>query len=177
MNTLNKLLAGVLALALVAIAVPQAFATDTTKRLFDRGELKISTGSATATMAAQNWTGFNPILTIAPQADHALYNCRVVIDLAKASTGFAAGYTTQTIQFVVSRKVDGTNWRQANNTATTALTGTNAASQSIEIFLGEVGPTEQVRIEIKLSAENADIVFPYVVMYRAGAAATFTSAY
>lgn len=146
------------------------------KRLFDRETLQVETNSATATMTAQDWTTWNPIITIAPDSNHALFNVRVVVDLAKASTGFAAGYTSGTIQFTVSRKTDGTNWRPAANLATTALSGTNAAGLGIDLLVGEVGPTEQVRIEIKLSAEGADIVFPYVCYYRAGAKATFTNA-
>lgn len=175
MNRIQKLVAGLVALACVALAVPAFATTDATKRLFDRAEIHVATGTAVIDTSTANWTTYQPIVTIAPQADHALYNARIVVDLAKASTGFAAGYTSETIVFCVQRKVDGTNWRTSTNLATTAVSGTNSASCSIELALGEVTPTEQIRIVVKLSAEGASNTdLPFVLTYRAGAAATIT---
>lgn len=150
------------------------FAADSEKRLFDRAKLVVSTGTSTCTMSAAVWTNATTVLTIAPQTEHALYNARVVFDLDKATTGFGQVFTSGTIVFKIARKVDGTNWRVEDNTKTTAISGTNAASGAISLELGEVGPDEQVRIMVVLSAETGDFVLPYVVYYRAGARATLT---
>lgn len=167
----------VCALVLVAACALMARAADSDKRLIDRSRLEISTGTAAITTTAANWTGWTALLTIAPQADHAMYDCIVVIDLAKATTGFAATYTSETIQFSVARAVDGTNYRTADNLATTALAGSSAAGLSVELNLGPIGPTEAAKVMVKLSAEgNSNTSFPYVVYYRAGARATFTPA-
>jgi hypothetical protein len=106
------------------------------------------------------------ILTIAPAASSPLLACEVWIDLAKASTGYAAVESSATITFSVARKVDGTNWRrQVINEA--ALSGTLAASRMQRIDLGMVGVTEQVRIEVTMSADaTGDMELPYAVVYR-----------
>lgn len=178
MNSFLKRGAGILAIALTFLALSGApsSATDSDKRLFDREKLQVSTGTATCTMSAAVWTNSTAVLTIVPDAQHALQTVRVVFDLDKATTGFAANFTSATIQFSIARKVDGSNWREANNAKTTAVSGTNSALQSIDLDLGVVGPDEQVRIQIKLSAETADFVLPYVVYYRAGVRATITPA-
>lgn len=149
--------------------------SDTDTRLLDRSKMQVSTGTATMTMANADFTTWQAFCTIVPDGQHALYDTRVVVDLAKASTGFAAVATSATIQLSVARKVDGTNWRTATNLATTAVSGTNAAALSAEMVIGSVGPTEQVRLTCKLSAEGTDFVLPFVVYYRSGARATITA--
>lgn len=179
MSATTKRLAPIFACVLLALVAlgSIATATDTDKRLLDRSRLEISTGTAAITTTAAVWTSWTALLTIAPQADHAMYDCVVVFDLAKTTTGFATTHTSETITFSVARAVDGTNYRTANNLATATLSGTNAAGLSIELNLGPINPTEAAKIMIKLSAEVADNTsIPYVVYYRAGARAVFTPA-
>jgi hypothetical protein len=149
------------------------------KRLFSRGELKIVSGTATLDLTGADFTTYQPALTITPQADHALEDLRIAIDLAKAATGFSAQFTTQTIQFVISRKIDGTNWRRIKSTETAALSGNNAAntgalSGAMELFVGDVGPGQAVRVEVVLSSENgvSTVALPFVATYKAGEPAT-----
>lgn len=150
------------------------------KELYSEGLLRIQTGEADIDVSEADYTNYQVLATIAPGAQHALEDLRVVFDLAKATTGFAAGHTSQTITFVIARKIDGTNWRRIKSTETTALSGTNSANGTsvcgaMDLLIGDVGPTEQVRIEVKLSAENSvDIELPFVATYKAGARATFT---
>lgn len=119
-----------------------------------------------------NWVA---LLTIAPAAGAPVFDARVILDLAKATTGFAAVETTATIQFRVARKVDGTNWRGDAGSVTTAISGTDAAGCSIEIPVGDIGVAEQARIELKMSADaTADMEFPDNVVYKAIAAPTIT---
>lgn len=174
MNFSNKLLAGVLALALVAIVGLPALATTSTKRLFDEAELKIEHGTATATMTAAVWTNATTVLTIAPEGQHALQDVRAVFDLDKATTGFGTVFSSATIKFSIARKVDGTNWRISKNLDLSTITGTAAAGQSAELVIGEVAPGEDVRVMITLSAETGNFVMPFLVYYRAGARATIT---
>lgn len=119
-------------------------------------------------------TAFN-ILTIAPATGYPLRSCKVVLDLAKATTGFAAVESTATINFRVARKVDGTNWRLGQAVLGTALTGTLAAGRSVEIDVGPVGVTEQARIYAEMSADaTADMEIPYAVIYEGLSAPTVT---
>lgn len=148
----------------------------TVKKLFDRSQLQVETGTAAMVMASLDWTLYQPLLTLAPTGDFAMYDVKVCIDLAKASTGFAAGYTTETLIATIARKVDGTNSRVAANKATTAITGTNAAGSMLELDLGTIGPGEQAQIKVKLSVEGADISLPFSVYYRSGAVAVLTPA-
>ncbi len=90
-----------------------------------------------------------------------------MLDLAKATTGFAAVEGAATIQFRVARKVDGTNWRGDTASETTAISGTNAAGHSIELRVGDVTVTQGARIEAKMSADaTADMEIPDMVIYR-----------
>lgn len=114
------------------------------------------------------------ILTIAPAAGAPLVDVEIIIDLAKATTGFAAVESTATIQLALARKVDGTNWRrEAYNEA--ALSGTNAAGRCQRLVAGTVGVTEQLAIFAVFSADvTGDMELPYVVHYKAPAAPTVT---
>lgn len=170
----------VVALALAGLVgawLRPVLATDSVVRMIDRTKLEISTGTATLNTASAVWTSFQPLLTIEPNSVYCAYDVKVVFDLAKATTGFAATYTSETIQFSVQRKVDGSNWRTADNKTTTAISGTNSSGMSIELDLGVVNPTEGIRIVAKLSAENNNnVVFPYVLYYRSGERGTVTPA-
>lgn len=114
------------------------------------------------------------ILTIAPQSGFPLADVEIIIDLAKATTGFAAVESTATIQLALARKVDGSNWRrEAYNEA--ALSGTNAANRCQRLQAGSVGVTEQLAVFAVMSADaTSDIELPYVINYKGGAAPTVT---
>lgn len=147
------------------------------RALYNLSAPAVATGEADIddSVGAEN-TGWIALLTIAPAAGAPVYDARVVLDLAKATTGFAAVESTATIQFRIARKVDGTNWRGDTVSETTAISGTNAAGHSIEIKVGDVTVTEQARIELKMSADaTADIEMPYAFIYKAMAAPTLTA--
>lgn len=170
---------GIFALLLAAglLFASVASATDVSRRLFDREQLQVSTGTATITSTAADFTTWQRAITIVPDANHALYDVVVVIDLDKATTGFTTAYTTGTIVFSTGRKIDGTNWRVATNLITTAISGDNSDGLSIELNLGNVDPTESVGLYWKVSAEsNTNASFPYTIHYRAGVRATITPA-
>lgn len=137
---------------------------------------QVSTGESDIddSAGAEN-TGWVALTTIAPAAGAPLFDVRVIYDLAKATTGFAAVESSATIQFRVARKVDGTNWRGDTASETTAISGTNAAGHSIELKVGDIGVTEQARIEIKMSADaSGDIELPDNVVYKGMSAPTIT---
>lgn len=139
----------------------------------------IATGEADIDIDQADYTNYQNLIDIAPAAGAPLEDAEIVFDLDKAVTGFAAQHAAQTIQFAVARKVDGTNWRiEAGGEAggeSTALSGTLSALRAIRLKLGHVGITEDVRVYVKLSAENAvDVELPYALSYKALAAPTVT---
>lgn len=115
-----------------------------------------------------------PILTIAPQTDCPLSDVEIIIDLAKATTGFAAVESSATIQLALARKIDGTNWRREAYVEA-ALSGTLAANRCAKLNAGSVGVTEQLRVYAVLSADaTADMELPYVMYYKGAAVPTVT---
>jgi hypothetical protein len=164
----------VAALLLVVVAAFTAAAATREDRFFNRSYVGVFTGDASCDLADQDWTSYAAVCTITPASGTALHDVQVVIDLAKASTGFAAGHTSQTITFSVARKVDGTNYRNDAQLVTTAISGTNAASSSVTLNVGTVGVTECVSIRAKLSTESsaADFDLPVLVYYQAPAPPT-----
>ncbi|MCC6315346.1 MAG: hypothetical protein IT337_15185 [Thermomicrobiales bacterium] len=138
-------------------------------------ELREASGTTDIDDSAQTESTAFPILTIAPVSGLALYDVEVHLDLAKATTGFAAVETTVTVQFGIERKVDGTNWRREAYVEA-ALSGTNAASRMAKINVGSIGAVEQARIVALFSADvTADMEIPYRVLYRSLAAPTITA--
>lgn len=165
-------------MALLAVHGP-SWAADSDQRLIDKAKLEVSTGTAVIDSSAATWTAYVALVSITPDNAHALQDVRVWISLDKATTGFAdaTGWDTETIQFVVQRKVDGTNWIADKRTETAALAADDADGYGFEFIIGEVGPDEDVRIAAKVSAEaQADLDIPYVVYYRSGVRATITAA-
>jgi hypothetical protein len=136
------------------------------KHIGDTPLVLVATGEADIDVSAADYTAWQALLTIAPQAGLPIKMVMVSLDLDKATTGYATLYTTETIQFAVARKTDGTNWRRDEETVTTAVAGDAADGFSVDVPIGPVGENEQARIEVKLSAENAnDVEFPYAVYY------------
>lgn len=138
------------------------------------GALGVLTGTTDIDDSAQTETTPFVILTIAPAVGAPLQDVEVILDLAKATTGFAAVESTVTVQFAIARKVDGTNWRRAAYVEA-ALSGTLAAGRSMRLSIGNVGVTEQAAVFAVFSADvTADMEIPYVVYYRGAAAPTVT---
>lgn len=135
---------------------------DPIRSLTGTADIDVSAGVYTAAAGVE-------LLRIEPSGQAPLEDVYVEFDLAKATTGFAANNTTETISFIVSRKVDGTNYRSGAgpNQASTAISGTNAAGRSIGLHIGSVLPTEDVRVTVVLSAETGgDVELPFVLYYR-----------
>ena len=122
--------------------------------------------TATITDASQTETSAFRILTITPDAVAPLVDVEVWLDLAKATTGFAAVESSITAQFAVARKLDGTNWRrEAYNEA--ALSGTNAANRMQKLTVGAVTAEELAAVFAVFSSDvTADIVIPGLVIYK-----------
>lgn len=137
-------------------------------------EPQFATGTTDIDDSIQTETTPYSILTIAAPATVPVSEVVVWLDLAKATTGFAAVETSATVQFAVTRKVDGTNYRrEAYNEA--ALSGTNAASRCQKIVVGDLAAGETVAIYAVFSADvTADMEIPYKVSYRATEAPTIT---
>lgn len=140
--------------------------------------LASTTGEADIDISEDDYTSYVNLMEIAPAASAPIIDAWVVFDLDKATNGFADQHTTETIQFAVARKIDGTNWRIDAERQTTAISGTNAdalGGRSVTLNIGPIGETEDVRIYVVMSAENSvDVEFPYVLYYRAASAPTVT---
>lgn len=144
------------------------------KLVEDFTEFKVLTGTTDIDDSAQTETTPWPILTIAADAYNSLEDVEVQIDLAKATTGFAAVESTATIQLAVARRVDGTNWRREAYVEA-ALSGTNAANRMQKIPVGKIAAGESVRIYAVMSADaTADMELPYKIVYRGLVAPTVT---
>jgi hypothetical protein len=121
------------------------------------------------------------LLTIAAPADAGLQDVEVWFDLNKATTGYGAVETTATILFRVARTVDGTNWRTSwlDRKVTTAITGTNAATdagQAAVLEVGDLAQGETVRVYADMSADaTSDIELPYLGTYKSRGTATVTA--
>jgi len=160
------------AILLVVCGMGLAHAVDRQDRFFDRSQVRVFTGDASCDTADQDWTSYASVCTITPATGHALQNVEVLIDLAKATSGFAAGHTSETITFIVARKVDGSNYRVDEQSDTTAISGTNAAGTCVRLNLGTVGATECAVVKCKVSAEATDFDLPVVIYYRSADQAT-----
>ena len=138
---------------------------------------RVITGEAVLDEAAANWTGATDLIVITPAAASPIREAYLDIDLAKGSTGFAAGYAAQTLTLQVWRKVDGTNWQ--GEAAQTAISGTNAASRMIRLPLGMIGEDQEAKVTAKLSAENGGSTvaeMPFALHYLAAEVPTVTPA-
>lgn len=171
MNAFRTLLAVVLvAAALVGVVR----ATDTTAKFTDAGVAHIESGVAYVDVSAAVYTSYVNLLTI--ENDQAMVDVTIVIDLDFGTddiNGFAGGYTSETIQFAVARKIQG-NWRVDDEVETATVAGDSADLRSVTLRPVITGPVEDLRVYVKLSAEQADVTLPYVVYYRAQQKATFT---
>jgi len=153
-------------------------ASDATKRLFDRSVAHVESGSSWIDVTAADYTSYQVLLTIEPEANTALNDVRIAFDLDQGDGGNGfngGGYTSETIRFAIGRKFAGSDWRIDNEVQTAAISGTNAASRSVTLNVGLVGADEDLRVYVLVSGEQTDVNLPFLVMYRAPTAATFTT--
>lgn len=121
------------------------------------------------------------LLTIAAPATAGLQDVEVWFDLDKATTGFGTIESTATILFRVARTIDGTNWRTSwlDRKVTTAVTGTNAATdagQAAVLDVGDLAEGETVRIYADMSADATDdMELPFSGTYKSRGTATVTA--
>lgn len=142
--------------------------------LYDINRVKVLIGTTDIDDSAQTESTPFRILTIAPQPGCPLMDVEVCLDLAKATTGFAAVETSITVQFAIARRVDGTNWRREAYVEA-ALSGTNAAGRMTRLNLGAVTVDEQAAIYAVFSADvTGDMEIPYTVSFRGLADPTIT---
>jgi hypothetical protein len=123
-----------------------------------------------------DWTSPQDLILVAPGASSPVRDAMLLVDLAKATTGFAAGYSTEELTLAVLRKVDGTNWRQESSVA---ITGTAAAGRSVRFDLGAVGVDEQIKITAALDGEVDGVnvaEIPVLLYYLAVTTPTLTLA-
>lgn len=140
----------------------------------DFTEFGVLTGTTAIDDSVQTETTAWAILTIAANAYNSVEDVEVQIDLAKATTGYAAVESTATIQLAVARKVDGTNYRREAYVEA-ALSGTNAANRMQKLNVGKIAAGETVAIYAVMSADaTSDIQLPYKVIYRGIVAPTVT---
>lgn len=162
--------------ALAAAALSWAGARERPK-LYDAQVARIHSGTALVDVSALDWTGYQPLVTIAPTSGHALNDGIITLDLdfQDNGNGFAGGYTSETIRFAVGRKIMG-NWRIDTERQSATVAGTAAGDRSVTLELGIVGPTEQARVYVLVSTEQGDINIPYVLSYRAPSDVALTDA-
>jgi hypothetical protein len=136
--------------------------------------LQVITGETDIDDGEQTETTPFTILTVAAHSQSDLHDVEVWIDLAKATTGYAAAESTVTIQMGVARQVDGTNWRREAY-AEAALSGTLSAGRMQKIPVGRIPAGQSVRIMAVTSGDvSADVELPYQVIYRGLYAPTVT---
>ncbi len=146
------------------------------RQIHDETALQLEViGEMDIDISGPDYTSFQNILTIVPAADSPIRDLVVHLDLVKTTTGFVAVHNTETIQFSIARKVDGTNWVRDVDTETATRAANLSGLEGLSITIGSVGVDEQVRLEVKLSAEVADTEIPFAAYYYAAAAATFTA--
>lgn len=160
--------------AFLAAQAPRSEAADVEQSWYDGSKIRIHTGTTDIDISAAVYTSATVILTLEPPANTAAHDVSVTFDLDKTTTGFNDTHSSETIQFLVGRRVDGTNWRVDAQAATTAISGTNSNTRSVTLSIGTIGSNEKARVYVLLSAEAADCEFPYVVSYRSPHRMTFT---
>lgn len=135
------------------------------------------TGTADTDDSASDYTtvGGIPFLTITPTGP--IYDVTLDLDNNKATTGLLIVYTTETVQYVVERKVDGTNWRVTDHWPGAANLGIaipdagddlDAADDGVgkRFILGNIGADEEVRINLEVSVEAGDLEIPFALTFR-----------
>jgi len=141
-------------------------------------EARVARGTTDIDDSVQTESTQYNILTIAADADFGAQEVEVWFDLDKATTGLGSVETSATMLFACARAVDGTNYRLGADalTATTAISGTNAAAERAAVVrVGDIPAGESVQIFTDMSADaSADMELPYAVFYRSRGTLTIT---
>ncbi len=175
MTKLKQLLTTLAVLLFVGLGVALASGSDKDSRYFDASVARVHSGSTYVDVSAGVYTGYLPLLTVEPPTGTAMSHCQVHLDLdgGDDAESFAQGYTSETIRFAVGRKIQG-KWRIDTERQSATVAGTAASNRMVTLDIGLVGPDEDVRVYVLLSAEQGDIEIPYVFSYFAPQRATFT---
>jgi len=178
---MKKLLPFLYASALLAVLVAglvtsPAGATETTARLVDRSIARVESSVTDVDISAADYTSYQTLLTFEPNGV-AAQDVKFVFDLDTGddADGFAgANSSSETITFALARKIQG-KWRIDDEVETTAVGENNAGDRSVTLSAGVVGPDEDCRVYVKVSAEGADFECAYLCLYRSSESATFTN--
>lgn len=126
--------------------------------------------------AVYNAAGGAVMMTITPTGP--IYDVTLDLDNNKASTGLLIVYTTSTVQFIIERKIDGTQWRVTDHWPSTGSnTGLavadigndlDAADDGVgkRFNLGNIGADEEVRIMFETDTEQGDTEIPFALTFR-----------
>lgn len=175
MTPTKKILIAILSVITLGLGVALAAGSDKDFTYFDRSVARVHSGSTFIDVTAANYTSYQILLTVEPPAGTAMSHLQIVFDLdgGDDAQSFAVGYTSETIQFAVARKIQG-QWRIDQEKETATVAGTAAANRSVTLDVGMVGPDEDLRIYVTVSTEQSDVELPYVAYYFAPQRATFT---
>jgi len=147
---------------------------NTLKTLFN---VEALTGDTDVDISAADYTAFVDLLTITAPID-GLQNCRIDIDVNKATTGLDTVATAaDTFDACAVIAVDDTNYRLLQSGTQITANGDASLEMSENGWSFDIGPLaggEIVKIKIKLSAERDDAELPYKVTY-IGEAPTITA--
>lgn len=135
-----------------------------------------ATGEADIDISEAVYTGYINILTVTASAT-GLANCRIDIDVNKATTGWDTIATAaDTIDISLVGQIDGTNYRTIENATQITANGDGSLENNesgVSFNIGPLGPNESIQVHVKLSAERDDAELPYRVSY-VGATPTVT---
>jgi hypothetical protein len=150
-----------------------------TELSIDKAQIRRNTGEAGVDVSAAVYTGYIELFSIVVPDGKAHQDVQIYLDLAKATTGFEAVNTDETVQFCLQSKVDGTNARNlvGGSFESTAISGTNAASRGQVLMVGTLKAGTH-KVMVKLSAETGgDCVIPFEVVSRGDSDLTCTALY
>jgi len=137
----------------------------TLTNLFNVG---VVTGDTDVDISAAVYTAFVDLLTIVAPVG-GLQNCRVDIDVNKATTGLDVVATAaDTFDACAVIAVDDTNYRLLKTGSQITANGDASLEMNENGWSFDIGPLnggETVKIKIKLSAERDDAELPYKVTY------------
>jgi hypothetical protein len=153
--------------------------TYSSEKSVDQAKIRRAVGEALIDVSAEVYTGYIELFSIVVPAGQAHQDVTVFLDLAKATTGFAAVNTAETVQFCLQSKVDGTNARNlvGGSFESTAISGTNAASRGQVLMVGTLKAGTH-KVMVKLSAETGgDCRIPFEVVSRGLSDLTCTPLY
>lgn len=157
-----------------ALADSSSAAVDHPAALRNAAVAHVFSGATTIDVSAATYTSYVTCLTV--ECDQAMEDVSITFDLDYGDSvdGFAGGYTSETITFICAYKVQGL-WRLDEQSDTTAISGTNSNNVCVTLRPEIVGPVEDLRVYVKVSTEQTDVVLPYVLRYKGQGVAVVTN--